>query len=184
MPMPTTVRRYTVDDLAAFPDDGNRYELVDGVLLVTPGPSRPHQVVVARLGSALTRYLAPLSSQMVMCPGVVRVPPHDEMQPDILVEPPRLGLDLPWTSVRGWWLAVEVSGKGSRIYDRDTKGPAYLALGLREYWRADLEERAVFVSIPGGPEEVRQAERLVWQPPELGTPLVIEVPGVFADGPA
>ena len=30
MPMPTTVRRYTVDDLAAFPDDGNRYELVDG----------------------------------------------------------------------------------------------------------------------------------------------------------
>jgi hypothetical protein len=39
MSMPTTVRRYTVEELDRFPDDGNRYELVNGVLLVTPGPA-------------------------------------------------------------------------------------------------------------------------------------------------
>jgi hypothetical protein len=39
--MPVSVPRYTVDDLDAFPDDGNRYELLDGVLLVTPAPAVP-----------------------------------------------------------------------------------------------------------------------------------------------
>jgi Uma2 family endonuclease len=184
MSMPTTVPRYTVDDLAAFPDDGNRYELVDGILLVTPGPARPHQLVVARLVSALTDYLAPRSRQMVLCPGVVRVPPHDEMQPDVLVEPPGLGDDVPWSGVAGWWLAVEVSGRGSRVYDRDTKGPAYLALGVREYWRADLDDRVVYRSFPGGPAEACHADRLVWQPPEMGAPLVLRVAELFGAAPA
>ena len=179
MLMPTTVPRYTVDDLALFPDDGNRYELVDGFLLVTPGAARPHQAVVAALASALSHYLAPLSNRMVLCPGVVRVPPHNELQPDILVEPPGLGGDLPWTAVRGWWLAVEVSGAGSRIYDRDTKGPAYLALSVREYWRADLSDRAVYVSKTGGAAEVRYQDRLVWHPPEVAAPLAIELAAVF-----
>jgi Uma2 family endonuclease len=182
--MPTTVPRYRVDDLASFPDDGNRYELVDGILLVTPGPARAHQLVVARLVSALTEYLAPRSRQMVLCPGVVRVPPQDEMQPDVLVEPPDRRGDLPWTAVSGWWPAVEVSGRGSRVYDRDTKGPAYLALGVREYWRADLDDRVVYVSTPGGPAEVRHADRLVWQPPELAAPLLLEVAEVFRTEPA
>ena len=179
MAMPTTVPRYTVDDLASFPNDGNRYELVDGVLLVTPAPARSHQLVVAGLASALTQYLAPLSRRMVLCPGVVRVPPHDELQPDLLVEPPGVGRDLPWRAVRGWWLAVEVSGSGSRLYDRDTKGPAYLALGVREYWRADLDDRAVYVSRPGGPAEVRHIEQLAWHPPEVATPLVLSLAEVF-----
>ena len=46
MAMAITVPHYTVDDLANFPDDGNRYEL-DGVLLVTPGASLGHQVIAS-----------------------------------------------------------------------------------------------------------------------------------------
>ena len=42
MAMAITVPRYTIDDLDRFPDDGNRYEIVDGVLLVTPAPGTPH----------------------------------------------------------------------------------------------------------------------------------------------
>jgi Uma2 family endonuclease len=57
MAMPDTARRYTVDDVLAFPDDGNRYELVDGELLVTPAPAPRHQIVAGHLHSTLTHYL-------------------------------------------------------------------------------------------------------------------------------
>ena len=53
MAMAITVPRYTVDDLEHFPDDGNRYELLDGVLLVTPAPAASHQVVASRLQGRL-----------------------------------------------------------------------------------------------------------------------------------
>jgi hypothetical protein len=41
MAMPATVARYTLQDLESFLNDGNRYELVDGILLVTPAPLLP-----------------------------------------------------------------------------------------------------------------------------------------------
>ena len=47
--MALTAPRYTVDDLEQFPEDGNRYELLDGVLLVTPAPRQVHQIVASRL---------------------------------------------------------------------------------------------------------------------------------------
>jgi hypothetical protein len=46
--MTISVPLYTVDDLEDFPDDGNRYELLDGVLLVTPQAAAVHQVYRAR----------------------------------------------------------------------------------------------------------------------------------------
>ena len=49
MGMPDTARRYTVDEVLAFPPDGNRYELVDGELLVTPAPAFGHQKIVTEL---------------------------------------------------------------------------------------------------------------------------------------
>jgi hypothetical protein len=49
MAMAISVPLYTVDDLEHFPDDGNRYELLDGVLLVTPQAAAPHQIVASRI---------------------------------------------------------------------------------------------------------------------------------------
>jgi hypothetical protein len=46
---PDTARRYTVEEVLAFLDDGNRYELVDGALLVTLEPTQKHQQVLARI---------------------------------------------------------------------------------------------------------------------------------------
>jgi Uma2 family endonuclease len=50
---PTTSRAFTVDDLDQTPDDGRRYELVDGVLIVSPAPTVPHQVVLSELAVQL-----------------------------------------------------------------------------------------------------------------------------------
>ena len=184
MAMPIAVPRYTIPDLYSLPDDGSRYELLNGVLLVTPAPLPAHQIVVERIVGALTHYLHALSSVHVFSPGSVEIEPDVHLEPDILVVPvDQLGAGIPedtrWSALGAWWLAVEVSGRGSRVYDRDHKGPAYLALGVREVWRADLRDRCLFVSRTGQPD-LRQDEQLVWHPPELADPLVLEVPAVFA----
>ncbi len=54
--MALVIPRYTIADLDAFPDDGNRHELLHGLLLVTPAPSLTHQHVVATLFRLLTVY--------------------------------------------------------------------------------------------------------------------------------
>jgi len=75
---------------------------------------------------------------------------------------------------------VEVFSPSSRRYDRDYKRDAYLALGVGEVWLVDLDERAVFVSRPGGAErDVRYTERLVWHPAAMREPLEIDVRGLF-----
>lgn len=182
MAMPVVVPRYTLADLDSFPDDGNRYELLDGVLLVTPAPAPLHDLVVTRIFRALTRYLPPERAE-VFTHGSVEVQPNVHLEPDVLVVPAEelaAGIDTTtrWTAIRRWWLAVEVSGDGSGVYDRDHKCPAYVALGVREVWRADLRDRCVFVSRPGTAEE-RHAEALTWHPPECPQPLVLSVPELF-----
>jgi Uma2 family endonuclease len=182
MAMPLVVPRYTLSDLDSFPDDGSRYELLDGVLLVTPAPALSHEIVVARIARALVGYLSPELAE-VFTRGSVEVEPNVHLEPDLLVVPAGeipagIGTDPRWTEIRRWWLAVEVAGEGSAVYDRDHKGPAYLALGVREVWRVDLKERCVFVSRPGGIEQ-RNAEQVTWHPPERRDPLLLAVPDLF-----
>jgi Uma2 family endonuclease len=85
MDMPVTAPRYTVDDLDRFPDDGNRWELLDGQLLVTPSPSLLHQVVSMRLAMLLADVVQRSGVGHVLGPGVVTTPPLTQLQPDILV---------------------------------------------------------------------------------------------------
>jgi len=131
---------------------------------------------------ALNRYLSPEVAQ-VFARGSVEVEPNLHLEPDVLVVPEdqlRHGMDpeARWTAIRSWWLAVEVSGAGSTPYDRDYKGPAYLALGVREVWRVDLKDRCVFVSRPGVSER-RIDEEIVWHPPERPEPFVLSVADLF-----
>lgn len=187
MAMPVVVPRYTISDLDSFPDDGNRYELLDGFLLVSPGPAPLHEVVVGRLLWALNRYLAPQLARV--CPrGTVELEPNVHLEPDVLVIPADepeggIGRETRWTAIRRWWLAVEVSGAGSLVYDRDHKTPAYLTLGIREVWRVDLDDRCVHVSRRDAVGESRQTVRLIWHPPELAEPLVIDIAALFERTP-
>ena len=179
--VPIRVPTYTTDDLRRFPRDGVRYELLDGMLLVTPAPGVPHQVVLSRLHHSLSTYLAPVGSALVTSPGEIEVKPKILLDPDLLVFPvPRL-LNTPWTRIRGWWLAVEVSGRASRVYDRDFKRDAYLALGVREVWLADLEEEHVLVSREGRSKDVPHRDTIVWHPPEMPEALGIDLRRVFAE---
>lgn len=178
MAMPATVpiRRFTVDDLATLPDDGNRYELLDGVLLVTPAPGLAHQSVAAEIAGLLYLGLRREPGVRVWAPGVIRARPDLELQPDILVgRDPGTGR---WEEVRDRWLAVEVSGRSSRLYDREYKRDTYLALGVAEVWLVDLAAQRVFVSRQGGIRDEAVDHELVWRTP-AGPALRFDVAAFF-----
>jgi Uma2 family endonuclease len=179
MVMRATVPRYTLQDLDSFPDDGNRYELVDGILLVTPAPLPPHDAVATRVIRELIFHFGIDPSALVSGRGVVEAAPNLHLEPDVLVMPVWSTMPETWLEVRDWWLAVEVSSRGSRIYDRDHKRPAYLAAGVREFWRVDLKDRCAYVPTPEQPDERREDARVTWTPPEGPGPFVLEVNALF-----
>jgi Uma2 family endonuclease len=184
MAMPLPLPTFTTDDLRDFPEDGQRYELLEGVLLVTPAPGSAHQVVLSRIVGAIQSYLATSQEAYVVSPGEIEIAPKTLLEPDLLVFPATYAPGTAWRKIRGWWLAAEVFSPSSRVYDREYKRDAYLSLGVREAWLVDLDERAVFVSRRGEPDrDVRYSGELAWSPAEMREPLAIDVAQLFRDIP-
>ena len=179
MGMAATIPYYTVDDLDRFPRDGNRYELLDGVLLVTPAPGTPHQLIVSRMMSVLLPAVQDPGHAFVLAPGVVSFPPGTQLEPDILVTPARFPVSERWSDVRDYWLAVEVYSRSSRIYDHDFKRDNYLKLGVKEVWLVDRVARSVEVSRELGANEVVR-DVIVWRPPGLDAEVRVDLHAVFA----
>jgi Uma2 family endonuclease len=126
----------TYDDLQQLPDDGRRYELLDGTLTVTPAPAVPHQVVVASLYRVL--HAARPSGVAVLPAPVDFVPePTTVLQPDVVVfaageaGAPRL--------TAAPLLVVEVISPGTRRRDLGSKLLAYARSGVPCYWVVDPE---------------------------------------------
>ena len=175
MAMAISVPLYTVDDLERFPDDGNRYELLDGVLLVTPQAAAVHQVVASRIQVKLANFLQNVAH--VVGPGAVVRMPNTQLQPDILVYPARFSPMTDWRKITEHWLAVEVLSRSSRIYDREFKRDAYFALGVQKVWLVDWRDESVEVCT------ARRKGRVVrgairWR--VAGTEIVIDLREVFA----
>lgn len=127
-------RPLTADDLAAIPDDGHRYELLDGSLLVTPAPGWAHQEVLYTLYGVL-RAACPRGMRVIGAPFAVRFTHDTELQPDILVAryedlTPR---NLPVAPL----LAVEVRSPSTAAIDVTLKKLAYERYGVPSYWVLD-----------------------------------------------
>jgi len=175
--MALTVPRYTVADLDLLPDDGNRYEVLAGTLLVTPSPSLAHQGVAARLSALFASHL--LARRLALfSPGVVTLPPLTQLEPDLLIVPPRFTLDTLWAEISEHWLAVEILSRSSRVYDREFKRDAYLALGVREVWLVDLRDRSIEVCTqPGEGRLMRDA--VTWSMPDGDASVHVELTELF-----
>jgi Uma2 family endonuclease len=127
-------REWTVDDLRDLPDDGLRYELVDGVLLVSAAPSNLHQVVVGEL-HVLLRAACPADARVMLAPTDYQPTQRRSLQPDLLVarradvgrEPISAAL----------LLAVEVLSPSTRSVDRLLKHGVYAESGVASYWVVD-----------------------------------------------
>lgn len=135
-------RSFTVDDLADFPDDGNRYELIDGMLFVSPHPGLRHQKVLTmlmgQLGSA-----CPEGMEVLPGPFAVRPSMTTELQPDLLVGRTEDFTEelLPVAPL----LAVEILSPSSVINDLNNKKAAYERLGVPTYWVIDPQQPSITV---------------------------------------
>lgn len=173
MAMPIQIPRYTVDQVRSFQEDGQRYELLDGFLLVTPAPANLHQIVTLNLAAALHQALVPSRRARVVSCGELEIGKHTLLDPDILVYPVTYGPRTPWKRIREWWLAVEVLSPSTRVYDRDFKQGAYLSLGVEEVWLVDPERATVDVWNEDGHQRIRGG-LLAWSPRAL-RPARIEI---------
>lgn len=174
---------YTVEMWERLPADGNRYELLDGELIVTPMAQPPHQAVVQRLTVALAAWLNAQRLGMVWPGGDVHFDRHNVLEPDVIVA---LGPDMlrlrRWRELPDPALAVEVLSPSSARYDRGRKRERHLQRSA-EYWIVDIEARLIEVWRPGDerPRVVRDVLR--WQPLPDGLPFVLELGELFADLP-
>ena len=179
MGMAATVQRYTIDDLEHFPDDGNRYELLDGVLLVTPSPGFPHQRIATQLAALLYNYAQAGGHALVVAPGAVVLPPGTQLEPDILVVPPHVPVDATWEMISEHWLAVEVLSRSTRVRDRDLKRDEYLKLNVQEVWLVDPCTNTVDVTREVGKIET-VSDVLRWRVRGREDELQIDLPALFA----
>lgn len=133
---------YTVADLAGMPDDGRRYELIDGALIVTPAPILLHQAVLART----YRHFLPHEAADLLtmfAPVDYEIDEHSLLQPDLLV---LRRADLSRKTFEGTpVLVLEVLSPSTRKYDRFTKLAAYAEAGVPHYWIVDPLEPSVSV---------------------------------------
>lgn len=172
----------TYADYAALPNDGKRYELLDGELVVTAAPSRNHQRVVLTLASSLDAHVrAHNLGEVDIAPFDVILSDPNVVQPDIIfVATDRLAS----FSNRGLegapTLVVEVLSPSTARVDRNTKLQIYARHGAPYYWIVDPEARTIDVYLLleasyRAPERF-VADRLVDLPPFPGLrldPLVI-----------
>jgi len=174
---------WTVEDMwALLPDDGNRYEVIDGVLYVTPSPGNPHQDAVAAL-------LVPLRAFLGRCPvGWVRVAPADVrfgpkrgVQPDVYVAPLVNGRrPHVWQEITHLLLVAEVLSPGTASRDRGVKRRVYQEVA-DEYWIVDIDARIIERWRPGDERPEMLDSALTWQPAGADEPLTLDLPAFFRE---
>lgn len=129
-------------DLDDFPDDGQRYELVDGVLLVSPLARLRHQRVVGRITYRLVAWAE--EHHGTVYPGAnVDLAEDTHLEPDLvwtpLEDPDGLGFDHTPDFI------AEVASPWTRRFDRAIKKDRYAASGCREFWIVDLDAGVIEV---------------------------------------
>ena len=127
-------RAFTGHDLEAMPDDGNRYELIDGALVVTPAPSRRHQVVSSRLQRALDA-ACPDDLLVLSAPIDFVIADDTTLQPDLVVVEVAVARD-ERAPLRPH-LVVEILSPSTRLLDLHVKRERYASAGVPSYWIVD-----------------------------------------------
>jgi Uma2 family endonuclease len=139
----------TYDDLRQMPQDGNRYEIVDGEPVVSPAPSLIHAEIVARLFVLIRGFVLRHhpGGRVFTAPVDVRLSPPRIVEPDIIyVSSERRHLLADPALIEGAPdLIVEVVSPSNRPYDERVKFQIYAEAGVREYWLADAERRTLIL---------------------------------------
>ena len=179
MAMPNRLARWTTSELHRLPDDGNRYELVDGTLFVTPPPTYEHETLVAVLNRLLSPYVVAHDLGHIYFPrSVIHFGEKDEVEPDMMVRPVPIRRPTSWATAPLPILVVEVLSETTRRRDRIGKRGLYVEEGIPEYWIVDGDERVIRVVRPGF-EDSDSSTQVVWSPSGASAPFRLDVAGFF-----
>jgi Uma2 family endonuclease len=182
MGMPLETTRWTADMVRALPDDGNRYEVVDGELLVTPAPTWTHQRVVRELLLELGSYAREQEScEVLPSPADIELDPHGLVQPDVFVQGLVDGrLPAGWNVGAPLLLAIEILSPSTARADRTIKRRRFQRARIPEYWIVDPDARVIERWRPDNDRPEILAERITWHPEGSTEALTIDLPALFA----
>jgi len=171
---------YTADMVRALPEDGNRYEVVHGELLVTPAPRPWHEVVIGRLHSVLAAYLrAEPVGHVFAGRSDISWGQDILVEPDVFVVPLEQARTLEWSRMTKLLLVAEVLSPSSRRYDRFTKRRLYQEQRIPLYWIVDGDDAAAEVWTPQAELPVIERERVIWQPAGAGRAFTLGLQDLF-----
>ena len=177
-------RRWTEEEFYAARDaapPGERWELVDGEVLVTPAPHWVHQRIIIRLAVLLDAYVRSQGlGEVFASPLDVKLEPGLVLQPDLLVVPAG-ELKRRSDIVRRLLLVVEIVSPSSARHDRVRKRPHYQRNRVPEYWIVDDMSQTIERWTPNDERPELLAERLAWQPHDASEPFVLDLIQFFKD---
>ncbi len=147
--MAITTHRLTYEDLELIPQEreGDRHELIDGELIVSPSPAPVHQIIVKNLTVQLALHIDPrFLGTLMPSPIDVKFSPDNVLIPDLVFiardRPDAIG-DKAVLSAPD--LIIEILSPGSRRRDLGAKRALYARFGVAEYWIVDPAARSVRV---------------------------------------
>ena len=183
MGMPHAARDWTVQRVLALPNDGNRYEVVDGELLVTPSPTFHHQDTVFALAWRLKPFVdASGSGYLSLSPADIELDERTLVQPDLFVfELPGGRRPERWKDITRLLLAVEVLSPSTARADRHVKRRRYQRHGIPEYWIVDLDARLLERWRPDDERPEILSETLTWRLSETSRPFELDLVTFFAE---
>jgi Uma2 family endonuclease len=181
--MPGVAKRWTREEVLALPDDGKRYELLDGELLVSPSPTGIHQRAVLKLYDRIQPYVRSHKlGAVALAPADLDFRSGQLLQPDLFVSAYWQGREpLHWAEFGIPFLIVEVLSPSTALNDRNRKRRRYQESGAGEYWIVDTDARLIE---RWKPEDVRPeilTERIEWQPEPSVSALAIDLTEYFRE---
>jgi Uma2 family endonuclease len=184
MGMPAALeRRWTAAEVRALPEEpGKHYEVIDGKLFVSPGPSWRHQRVVGALLVLLRAYTHEQRAGDVLTgPGEIEADEFTLLQPDVFVVPLSDGRPAEsWDDVRRLLLAIEVLSPSSRRKDRVVKRHKYLEMGA-EYWIVDPDAQLIERWAPGDDRAEIVSGAITWRADGAADPITIDLRSIFSE---
>jgi Uma2 family endonuclease len=181
MVMPAT--HWTVDMVRTLPDDGKRYEVIDGELFVTPTPTWSHQRAVFALARRLAAYVDEHAiGDVLVAPAEVVVSGDVKVEPDALVAPLVGGRKpVSWAEAGRLVLVIEALSPSTARADRHVKRRLYQRERVPEYWIVDVDACLIERWRPDDERPEILVSELAWQPDAAHAPLVIDLPAYFRD---
>jgi len=178
-----TASEWTYEQYAALPDDGNKYEVIDGEVRVTTAAGTRHQKAGANLYIALDSYVNKHGLGEMFWDVDLLFVSGQYLRPDMLFVP---AARVPGMKERGVestpGLVIEVVSPGSSRYDRVLKPKRYRDFGVPEYWVLDPAARVIEqyrLSEPAN-RPIICSQTMHWQPDVNAPPLDLPVATIFS----